>query len=64
MSKAINQANISAGLLKKYQVPVPPLADQNRIASELEGYEAEIATARAVLATAPARKQAILEKWL
>jgi restriction endonuclease S subunit len=64
MSKAINQANISAGLLKKYQIPVPPLAEQNRIASELEGYEAEIAAARAVLAAAPARKQAILEKWL
>lgn len=64
MSKAINQANISAGLLKNYQIPVPPLAKQNRIVSEIEGYEAEIAAARAVLAAATVRKRAILEKWL
>jgi restriction endonuclease S subunit len=64
MSKAINQANISAGLLKKYQIPVPPLVEQNRIVTEIEKLETKIAAARAILAAAPARKQAILEKWL
>ncbi|MDR3056095.1 MAG: N-6 DNA methylase [Zoogloeaceae bacterium] len=64
MSKAINQANISAGLLKKYQIPVPPLAEQNRIVAEVEKYETEIASARAILAAAPARKHVILKNFL
>jgi type I restriction-modification system DNA methylase subunit/restriction endonuclease S subunit len=50
--------------LKKIEIPVPPFSEQNRIVAEVEALEAEIATARAILATAPARKRAILEKWL
>jgi len=64
MSKAINQANISAGLLKRYQIPVPPLAEQQRIVSEIEGYEIQITTAQTIMASASTRKHAILEKWL
>ena len=64
MSKAINQANISARLLRQYQIPIPPLNEQQRIVSEIEAYETQMSTAQSTMASAPARKRTILEKWL
>lgn len=43
---------------------LPPLAEQDRIITEVEKHEARIAAARAELAAAPARKRSIMEKWL
>ena len=63
MSKSINQANIGGGTLAKYMIPVPPLPDQKKIVAEVVKYEAEIAKAKAVMDSAPARKQAILRKY-
>ncbi|MDR0789356.1 MAG: N-6 DNA methylase [Bacteroidales bacterium] len=64
MSKAINQANISAGVLKTYQIPVPTLAEQQKIVAEIEGYEAKIAEAQEVMSEAGEKKKAILEKFM
>lgn len=50
--------------IKNIQIPVPSLADQQRIVSEIESYEAEIAKAKAVMAGCAERKKQILEKWL
>lgn len=50
--------------LKNSVVFIPTLSDQQRIVSEIESYEAEIAKAKAVMAGCAERKKQILEKWL
>ena len=64
MSKSINQANIGGSTLAKYKIPVPPLPVQNKLAEKLEKLEAEIAAANKIIAEAPAKKAAILDKYL
>lgn len=51
-------------VLKDILIPVPSLAEQERIVSEIETYESEIAKAKAIMASCPERKKMILEKWL
>jgi len=63
-SKSINQANINATIMRNIKVPVPPLADQKRLVAEVEKLEKQIAEAQAVIAAAPARKQAIMQQYL
>ena len=63
-SKSINQANINATIMRNIKVPVPPLAEQRRIVAAVEAEQRAIAAAEAVIAAAPARKQAILERHL
>ena len=63
-SKAINQANINATKMKNLKVPTPTLAVQNKFVAEVEALEDTIAQAEAVIAAAPTRKQAILDKYL
>lgn len=46
------------------QVPVPPLAEQEKIVQQIEALEAQIAQAQKVIDDAPAQKQAILQKYL
>ena len=50
--------------LRNVTIPVPSIEDQQRIVSEIESYEAEIAKAKAVMAGCAERKKQILEKWL
>ena len=50
--------------LKDLLIPVPPLDEQERIVKEVEGYEAEIAKAKAVMAGCAERKKAVLERYL
>ena len=57
------QPNINAQQYSNLVIPVPPLSDQKKIVDEVVKYEAEIAKAKAVMDSAPARKQAILRKY-
>ena len=50
--------------VEQLSIPVPPLQEQERIIREIEGYEAEIRKAEAVMQAAEARKSAILRKYL
>lgn len=46
------------------EIPVPPLSEQHRIVEEVEGYEVEIAKAKAVMVSCANRKKAVLERYL
>lgn len=63
-AKAINQANINATVMRNLKVPVPPLPEQKRLVAKVRKLEQQIADAQAVIVAAPARKQAILQKYL
>ncbi len=63
-SKSINQANINATVMKTMQIPVPPLAEQQKLVTQIEALEDQITAAETLLADAPARKAAILQKHL
>ena len=64
MVKSINQANISASLLAQYEIPLPPLKDQDEIISNLEVIEDIKKRSRLLIDNASSRKQAILDKYL
>jgi restriction endonuclease S subunit len=55
---------INATIMRNIKAPVPPLADQQKLAAEVEALERDIANAQAVIAAAPARKQAIMQRYL
>ena len=57
------QPNINAQQYSNLLIPVPTLDEQKKIVAEVVKYEAEIAKAKAVMDSAPARKQAILRKY-
>lgn len=59
-----SQPNLNADDVANFQIPLPPLAEQQRIVSEIESYESKIAEAKAVMAGCAERKKKILKKWL
>lgn len=63
-ARAINQSNINATKMRQIRIPLPPLAAQKRFISEIEALERAITAAHAALAAAPARKQAIMQRYL
>lgn len=62
--KSAGQNNINATKMRNIKIPVPTLAEQRRIVAEVEAEQRAITAAEAVIAAAPARKQAILERYL
>lgn len=64
MKRSINQANISASLLAQYEIPLPPLEDQDKIISKLEVIENRKKQCRLLIDNASSHKQAILDKYL
>ncbi len=63
-SKSINQANINATIMRNIKVPVLPLAEQHRLVGEVEELEKSIAESQAIIAAAPAKKQAVMQRYL
>ena len=63
-AKVINQANINATKMRNMAIPVPPLKDQLRFVKTVTTREAEITAVETLLAATPARKSAILAKYL
>ncbi|MBX9597780.1 MAG: N-6 DNA methylase [Burkholderiales bacterium] len=59
-----SQPNINGQIYSQLLVPVPPLEVQQQLVSQIEVLEVEIAAAQAIIAAAPAQKQAILHKYL
>ncbi len=63
-SRAINQANINATIMRNIKVPVPSLSEQKKFVSCMEVLEKNIVEAQRVIDGAGVRKQAILQKYL
>ncbi len=63
-ARAINQSNINATKMRQIKIPVPPIAAQKKFVAEIEALEKTIAAAQATLAAAPAKKQAIMQRYL
>jgi type I restriction enzyme M protein len=63
-SKAINQANINATVMRNIKVPTPSLPEQKKFVAKIEALEQKIAEAHTVIDSAAFRKQAILQKYL
>lgn len=64
MSKSINQANISAGLLKQYEIPLPPMEHQKEIVAQIENCELEIHKAQIIIDSYSDKRNTILDKYL
>lgn len=58
------QPNINAQQFSSFLVPVPSLTEQQVIIDTVSKFQAQIAKVSEVVAACPARKQAILRKWL
>ena len=64
MTGASGHRRVPITFYEGLQIPVPPIAEQQRIVSEIETCEAEIAKAKAVMAGCAERKKHVLDKWL
>jgi len=58
------QKNINVEILKPVRVPTPSQTEQILFVAEIEALEQTIAEAQAIIAAAPARKQAIMQHYL
>jgi len=64
IASSANPPSINAGNLYNISVPIPPLEIQRQALAAIAQHEARIQEARKVIAAAPQRKQAILDKYL
>ena len=58
------QPKLSQVNMNRIMIPVPPLAEQERIVQQIEILETQIAQAQKIIDAAPQQKQAILQKYL
>lgn len=64
MTGASGHRRVPASFYESLEIALPPLAEQRRIVAEVAAEQHAITAAEAVIAAAPARKQAILERHL
>lgn len=64
MTGSSGHRRVPASFYENYSIPVPSIFDQKAIVTEIEKLEQTIAEAQAVIAAAPAQKQAIMKKYL
>ena len=64
MSNGGGQNNLSAGLIKEIPLPVPPFAEQTKIAQILSTWDKAIATTERLLANSQQQKKALMQQLL
>lgn len=63
-TKAVKQANINAEKLKNLSIPIPSLSKQKEIVKKIEEADTKISKLEIKIAEIPAKKEAILKKYL
>lgn len=63
-SKGSNIQSISQDALLRLKLPVPPLAEQQKIVAQITALEEKITQAKRIMSGCPHKKQAVLDKWL
>lgn len=58
------QPGLSVNKIVEVSCTVPPLAEQQKIVSKITALESKITDAKKIMEECPAKKQAILDKWL
>lgn len=64
MANSGSQENLSGGIVKSIQVPVPPLSEQQKIAQILFTWDKAIATTEQLLANSQQQKKALMQQLL
>lgn len=64
MTGSSGHRRVPAAFYENLELPVPSLFEQQRFVAEIEKLEQAIAQAQAIIADAPAKKQAIMQKYL
>ncbi len=64
MSNSGGQENLSAGIVKSIQVPVPPLPEQKKIAKILSTWDKAITNTEKLLANSELQKKALMQQLL
>jgi type I restriction-modification system DNA methylase subunit/restriction endonuclease S subunit len=62
--KSAGQNNINATKMRHIKIPTPSLAEQQRVVTKIKTEQETIAAAKTLIAAAPARKDAILRRYL
>lgn len=64
MANSGGQENLSGGIVKSIQVPVPPFPEQNKIAQILSTWDKAITTTEQLLANSQQQKKALMQQLL
>mgnify|MGYP002558174087 CR=1 FL=1 len=64
MTGASGHRRVPITFYENLQIPVPSLAEQKEIVTEIEEYEKKISKAKAIMSSAQEQKNQILTKWL
>lgn len=64
LSNSAGQSNLSGALVKSIRVPVPPIAEQRKIARILSTWDDAIATTEQLLANSEQQKKALMQQLL
>jgi restriction endonuclease S subunit len=56
--------NLNINRAKSVTIAIPPLPDQQRLVADIQALENTIAQAQAIIAAAPTKKQAIMQRYL
>lgn len=64
MANSGSQENLSAGIVKSIQVPVPPFPEQKKIAQVLSTWDKAITTTEQLLANSQQQKKALMQQLL
>ena len=64
MKKEVARANLSLENISDIMIPVPDVVDQEKIVSQIEELEKQIAVAQSIIDNSKLEKQKILDKYL